>query len=117
MKSMILLLLLSTMSFASEAAPLCSKKYASETYWKLKEMPIQDKTMHCTLSCDLTLKCGSTVSMGLGIAKEIYDIFGAGNAEWEDLKADIRGVKIARQGLVKNFKDCLSACSGLYEPK
>ena len=117
MKLIALLILVLTIfgSHASEAA--CSKKYAENTYWKLKSMPIQDKSMHCTLSCDLTMKCSSALSLGLGIAKEIYDMFGPGNAEMADLRADIRGVRMAKHGEARNFNQCLNACKALYEPK
>lgn len=116
MKTFILSLTIA-LSVAPAAHAACNKAYAKATYAKLKAMPIRDKSMHCTLSCDLTPQCGSGLTMGLGIAKEVYDMFGKGNAEMADIRADLKGIKLARHGVARNFPQCLDACKALYEPK
>jgi RHS repeat-associated protein len=42
-----------------------------------------DKHKHCVLSCKIALQCGTLTSMSAGVGKEIADLFGPGNAEWE----------------------------------
>jgi hypothetical protein len=115
-----LFLLLFLMVFSqAQAQPdgKCGRNYANNTYRTLKQMKIKDKTMHCTLSCDLTNKCNANVSLALGIGKEFVDVLGPGDAEWGDLSANLKGVRIAVRRQAKTFRQCLSLCAGLYEIK
>lgn len=74
----------------------------------------RDKYVHCTISCTVGVKCGITSSAILGVAKEIYDLFGPGNAELEDLLADVLGLRISRRASVYNLETCSSACKYYY---
>jgi hypothetical protein len=74
-----------------------------------------DKNRHCTVSCMLTLKCGPTEAMSIGILKEIQDLFGPGQADIDDLKADALGVDIAFTRRARRDSQCLEQCD-LYYP-
>lgn len=61
-----------------------------------------DKFKHCTISGLMVTVCGPALNANgtavsaaafFGIAKEIKDVFGPGNAEIADLIADYRGIK------------------------
>ena len=46
--------------------------------------------------------------MKLGMQKEFKDVFGPGNAEAADFKADVLGVSLASKGAAKTAVECLS---------
>jgi hypothetical protein len=52
--------------------------------------------------------------MLLGLGKEIADVFGPGNAEWADLKADHYGTMLSLNPAIKNNKHCIKGCSMRY---
>jgi hypothetical protein len=116
MKTLFILLTFFLMSF-SHAKASCLQTKGLPMYSKLKTMPLRDKTMHCTLSCFLAIKCGRMESFGAGVAKEIWDMFTPGDMEWADLKADWKGIDMARFSEARNFNQCLEKCSVVYEPK
>ncbi len=117
MKLFLLFFILLVSEAYAQQGEKCSRDYAQRAYSRLKQMPIKDKTMHCALSCDLSNKCTSGVSAVLGIAKEVYDVFGQGNAEWADLAADFNGIRLSKYGVARTANQCLISCSALYEPK
>lgn len=96
---------------------LCAVREGQVWYPKLKAMPISDKAMHCTLSCHLALKCSLLDSWTFGRFKEFYDIFGEGNAEWADLRADDEGLSIAIKGKADNITKCKTECLKIYPNK
>lgn len=74
-----------------------------------------DKYKHCTISCIVGIECGVTPTAVLGIAKELYDLLGAGNPEWADLLANIRGLRVGQRVGIQNFEDCKNACFNIYK--
>lgn len=114
MKTLLILLVLTVGVQSAQASMLCSVKEGRLWYPRLKSMPISDKAMHCTLSCHLAIRCSAIESWSFGRFKEFWDIFGEGNAEWADLRADDKGLEIARRGKVKKIGDCLRECRKLY---
>lgn len=70
-----------------------------------------DKYKHCSLSCHLSLLCGTTGTATIGIIKELVDVIGPGNAEWNDLRANFRGMSLSRR--VSGPSGCYRGC-GLY---
>lgn len=78
------------------------------------EQKAHDKFRHCTISCVIGLECGITSSAIIGIAKEIADVFGTGTPEWEDLLADVLGIRISRRASVSTLSDCAQACDDFY---
>lgn len=74
----------------------------------------RDKYLHCTVSCAVGVVCGSTPSAILGIAKEVYDVFGPGHAEIKDLFANIRGLKLSQEGEIYDLNSCSFACEKIY---
>lgn len=57
---------------------------------------VPDKQAHCLASAAIAWRCSVMEAYGAGIAKEIKDMFGHGDAEWADLRADAAGVRCAR---------------------
>jgi hypothetical protein len=74
-----------------------------------------DKFKHCALSCQLALRCSSMDTLSLGILKELWDLISPGNAEWEDLVADVMGINFATNGEATNDKECNYQCKKIYE--
>lgn len=120
MKKLILTMafLMPTFSFANFNADvdlLCAydagMKYKDIVKFKARA---HDKFRHCTISCVIGLECGVTSSAIIGIAKEIADVFGTGTPEWEDILADILGIRISKRASVNNLDDCAQACDDYY---
>ena len=113
----LLTLCLTTFSSAHADAPeiLCSLLNAK----RVKAIAIShstfDKNRHCTVSCMLSLKCGPTEAMTMGILKEIQDLFGPGDADMDDLAADALGVDLAFTRRARKDSQCLEQCD-LYYP-
>ena len=57
---------------------------------------IPDKRAHCLATASIARNCSAAEAYGAGIAKELMDLFSAGDAEWGDLRADAAGVRCAR---------------------
>ena len=81
-----------------------------------------DKYKHCMISGLMVTTCGPAfgatgsaigASAFIGIAKEIKDLFGPGNAELADLVADYRGIKCGIKAL-GGSQTVDSCCKGCY---
>ncbi|MFG1493067.1 hypothetical protein [Halobacteriovorax sp. ZH4_bin.1] len=89
----------------------------SATYYKrvLESQNLEvDKYRHCTVSCIVGIECGISSSAIIGVAKEIYDLFGGGHAEWRDLLANINGLRLSHRTDIQNFEDCSASCKSIY---
>lgn len=73
-----------------------------------------DKNRHCTVSCMLALKCNDQEVMMVGLLKEIQDVFGPGEADSEDLKADAFGISLVSSSAAKTDSQCLTTCDLYY---
>lgn len=73
-----------------------------------------DKNRHCTVSCMLSLKCNRLEVMMIGYLKEFKDVFGPGNAEVEDIKADKYGISLVRTKRAQSIPECLQQCDLRY---
>lgn len=124
MKTLLLILTLmaSLNSFASQKSQkiVCAYIIGSSFEDDLRAHGGTDKFMHCAMSCYLASRCGSSESAVAGILKEVMDLFGPGNAEWDDLKADTVGVALGTP-LYYSFKPretkkkyCLDECVKVY---
>lgn len=84
----------------------------------LPEIKVPDKTdkyFHCSVSCVMTLYCGFTDSIEVGILKEIYDALGYGEPSLEDLKADLKGIRLGMKIRPRHTRPaCYQGCSSLY---
>jgi hypothetical protein len=98
------------------AEALCSLYHSKNILEIAKKHSADDKNRHCTVSCMLTLKCPSPDVLMAGVLKEVQDVFGPGNAEVEDLKADALGISFARDELSLNNQECLNTCDLYYSP-
>ena len=114
MKTLLALILLVSFSLPAHAN-LCVVREGQYWYPRLKSMQITDKAMHCSLSCDLAIKCSRFESWTLGRLKEVFDLFvDEADAEWADLVADDAGISLATSKRALNMKECLRECRKIY---
>lgn len=99
---------------------ICSYFRAKGFEEELRRYGGTDKFMHCTMSCYLAARCGTSESAIAGILKEIIDVFGPGNAELADLKANAKGISFGsslfysgQNGEYKK-KFCIRKCEKVY---
>lgn len=118
MKVAMLLFMLFISSFQAHAESMliCSTLHYSEVKKKVETEGSYDKFKHCAVSCLLSLRCSPVEVMQLGVLKELGDILGPGNAEWEDLEADANGVKLVTSKKAKTDKQCFQGCHKLHSP-
>jgi len=107
--SLFLTLLLPAFAQAKTQMPICPLWYASSLKDKLPANA-HDKVLHCTLSCQLQMRCGSVATLEIGIYKELWDLISPGDADWDDIKADLIGIRFAEQEVAVNDKECLNVC-------
>ncbi|AYF44136.1 MULTISPECIES: hypothetical protein [Halobacteriovorax] len=108
------LICVSLPSFASDGL-ICAIE--SATYYKrvLETQNLEvDKYKHCTISCIVGIECGVKPTAMIGVAKELYDLFGGGTPELEDLLANLRGLRLSQRGDIQNFEECSSHCQVYY---
>ncbi len=105
-----------TFSAHAETVLICSTLHYSQVKKKVDAEGSYDKFKHCAVSCLLALRCSPVEVMQLGVLKELGDIFGPGNAEWDDLKADADGVKLVTSKKAKTDKQCFEGCHKLHSP-
>jgi phosphosulfolactate phosphohydrolase-like enzyme len=98
----------------AEPAAICSLINAQKVIQKAEAHSQHDKNRHCSVSCMLTLRCHPDDVMLAGLLKEIKDLFGRGNAEWEDLKADALGIDLAVTKTATTDLQCLKSCDLYY---
>ncbi len=94
--------------------PICSLLYVSDIKKVVEANGKYDKFKHCSVSCMLALRCPAEDVLEIGVLKEIEDVFGPGNAEWEDLRADYKGVDLKMEKKAKTDKECMQQCHLIY---
>lgn len=71
---------------------------------------LTDKQKHCRATAAIAATCSVPEARLAGILKEVADLFGKGNAEWADLRADWAGVRCARAAQnVASIESCCAA--------
>ena len=93
---------------------LCGATVGPTVFVKYQNLDLYDKIKHCAASCELTKLCGPMDSLELGALKELSDLTGFGDYEWADLRADLRGIRIAFLRSTKKLGDCLKTCKEVY---
>ncbi len=73
-----------------------------------------DKFMHCSVSCILALQCYPEDVLIIGVGKEIIDLFTPGDADFQDLKADYRGIDLATSKRARDKRACYQQCGSYY---
>lgn len=71
-----------------------------------------DKTKHCTLSCIMALHCTNVSARLVGQLKELADLFGPGDADEDDIKANEEGIRLSHTS--ENRNDCKLSCLEVY---
>jgi hypothetical protein len=111
-------LLLSVSSFAAEDEKeliLCPLFYLKEVKKTVEENGDFDKYKHCAVSCMLTLRCSPVDVMEIGFYKEFADVFGPGNAEMADLKADYYGISLVTSKDANSDSTCIQQCKAKFK--
>jgi hypothetical protein len=62
----------------------------------LPSSALSDAQLHCLAAGLIALHCSVAEARLASYSKEIADIFGPGQAEWRDLRANRRGIACAR---------------------
>jgi len=114
MKIVLLILVLAlTNLYAQENnfLPLCSMSKAKKLLQKIPAEEKRDKVKHCHMSCMLTLRCPAIDVYTFGLMKEFYDLFGPGDADQRDIKANRIGISFVTRDNVKSDDQCYEACA------
>jgi hypothetical protein len=56
-----------------------------------------DKYKHCVISCKIAKHCGTAPAAAAGWGKEMIDLFTPGDADWDDIVADHKGIRCAKR--------------------
>ncbi len=94
----------------------CSLKHSKRVIPIATSHSSNDKNRHCTVSCMLALKCNDAEVLMVGVLKEFEDVFGPGDADAEDIKADRHGIRLVRTDRAKSDLECLEQCDLTYSP-
>lgn len=109
------LIILSLSSFANEEEHfLCSAYYVKDITAKIEAPASRDKFKHCSASCMLVLRCGTIDPYSAGLLKELLDMMGMGNPEMADIRANVTGIKLARNKTATTDNQCLLECGKYY---
>lgn len=109
------LLFLSINTYANEEENfLCSAYYVKDIAAKVEAPGYKDKYKHCSVSCMLTLRCGTLDPYSAGLLKEVLDMLGMGNPEMADIRANIAGIKLAKNKIATTDDECMLECGKLY---
>ncbi len=116
MKTFLLLavLLSSTPVLAGGGKFFCTMKHSKRVIAIATSHSDNDKNRHCTVSCMLALKCNDTEVLLVGVLKEFRDVFGPGEADAEDIKADRYGISLVRDDRAQTDPECLEQCDLRY---
>ena len=114
--TVLMAILIASISSAAFAGPdlFCSYYHSKRVIKIATEHSEYDKNRHCSVSCMLALKCNDQEVMMVGLLKEIQDVFGPGEADAEDLKADAFGIGLASKGAASTDLQCLTQCDLYY---
>ena len=93
----------------------CAIKNGRAMAKELKEKPLLDKIKHCTLTCVVTQQCSQYSARSLGYVKEILDLLGMGQAEWDDLAANELGIQLAISDRARTKLECYEQCQLYFE--
>jgi hypothetical protein len=99
---------------ADDESFVCLMTNAQPIYNYYDSMEVNDKFKHCSASCELAIKCGSYSSMSVGVFKEIWDLFGPGNADINDIAADYYGIDLFKKRKAFDRKSCQLHCGQKY---
>ena len=86
----------------------CGTFYAFKYRKKISKLPGSDKLKHCTISCQIARRCGSLEAYTIGYLKELADLLGMGTPDSEDIKANKRGIILAKK--THDKEECLLFC-------
>ena len=109
---MIFFVALSNPVTAEDQGPFCTSYYVLKWKDQVEQLNTSDKAKHCSLSCLVARRCDNNDILVFGLIKEMVDLIGPGNSEWEDMEANRQGVLYAHQ----SHRRCLFLCIHHYAP-
>ena len=98
----------------SRQALWCSYSEIENIHDKILKTGRNDKFMHCSVSCQLGIQCGSFFALNLGILKEAWDVVSPGDASYDDLIADYKGLELYLTRAANSDQSCIDECSDIY---
>lgn len=107
-------LLFTSSALAGGGKFFCTMKHSKRVIAIATSHSNNDKNRHCTVSCMLALKCNDAEVLLVGVLKEFRDVFGPGQADAEDIKADKYGISLVRQDRARTDNECLDQCDLRY---
>lgn len=99
---------------ATASDVICKLSTIKAVRTEVQARKITDKNMHCSASCLLTLVCSPADVLAIGIAKELLDVVTPGDSDIEDLKADIKGIRLVTSGTARDKNDCYARCLSYF---
>jgi hypothetical protein len=75
---------------------------------------LADKRAHCVAAAMIARYCSRPEAVMASLGKEVKDLFGRGDAEWADLRADREGLRCAKGGV--DDKSVLECCLAVTVP-
>jgi hypothetical protein len=112
LRSLVFISLLAVLTgCASTAARPAKSSYGCMEAAIANKLPadLPDKHAHCLASGLIARYCSQSEAYLAGFGKELRDLFGSGDAEWRDWRADRVGIACAREA--GNDADIASCCS------
>lgn len=70
---------------------------------------LTDARAHCLASGWIAQRCSRVEAYLAAVGKELRDLFGAGDAQWSDWRADRAGLRCARQAPNADLAGCCAA--------
>ncbi len=118
MKTLLVLISLSLSSFAmGSRAVTCNVALVKSLIPKVESHSPVDKNQHCSISCLLGLRCSKSFVLFVGYSKEGMDLFTPGDADWNDIEADMLGLELAKSSRARNDKGCFQQCDSYFPRK
>jgi hypothetical protein len=96
------------------AAGLCSMLNLKRVTEIAQDHSGYDKFLHCAVSCMLAVKCPIAEVVSVGVMKEIKDMFGDGEADLRDIRANLWGINQVIRGHARTDRQCLQRCELRY---
>ena len=104
-----------SLSKESQESLLCGTAVGYRFLHEVEVPGKPDQFKHCSISCVITQYCGPIESTLIGALKEVYDALGFGDPDFDDMKADLIGVKAGLKiGPLGPRAECYKVCSELF---
>jgi len=90
---------------------VCPLYHAYKLKSKVEDLP-NDKLIHCSLSCMISLYCTKFDVFSIGVIKEVADALGMGDPDYKDILANIKGIELSSDA--QEDEECIPLCENFY---